>query len=139
MSYLSDIEQKYIGARETIEQQNRRIGELEAALAKALSVPQIPPQLRLTPTEAKVLEALLARAEATKEAILLHLYSTRCDDAPEIKIVDVLVFRIRKKLARHGLKIETRWGRGYALPPETRAGLDRMVKAAVRTTIGAAA
>jgi len=52
----------------------------------------------------------------TKEMLLNHLY--RGMDEPEIKIIDVFVCKLRKKLAEPtGGKsyIETVWGRGYRL------------------------
>ena len=52
----------------------------------------------------------------SKEMFLEHLYGGT--DEPKMKIIDVLVCKLRKKLARAtGGKhcIETVWGRGYAL------------------------
>jgi two-component system cell cycle response regulator CtrA len=50
----------------------------------------------------------------TKDAILSHLYGGL--DEPEVKIVDVFICKIRKKLrAVGGHEIETVWGRGYVL------------------------
>ena len=52
----------------------------------------------------------------TKEMFLNHLYSSM--DEPEIKIIDVFVCKLRKKLAdaSGGVNyIETVWGRGYML------------------------
>ena len=52
----------------------------------------------------------------TKEMFLNHLYGGR--DEPELKIIDVFVCKLRKKLAsawRGRNYIETVWGRGYVL------------------------
>ena len=51
----------------------------------------------------------------TKEMFLNHLYGGM--DEPELKIIDVFICKLRKKLqvsagAHH---IETVWGRGYVL------------------------
>jgi two-component system cell cycle response regulator CtrA len=79
-------------------------------------------QLRLTAKEFEVLEVLALRkgATLTKEEILNHLYSGR--DEPEIKIVDVFVCKVRKKLEAEveGASgyIQTVWGRGYTLVDE---------------------
>lgn len=72
----------------------------------------------LTGSEYRVLELLALRRNTavTKEMLLDHLYGT--GDEPEIKIIDVFVCYLRKKLARAtGGKhhIETVWGRGYRL------------------------
>ena len=52
----------------------------------------------------------------TKEMLLNHLYGGK--EQPELKIIDVFVCKLRKKLAQpSGSKyyIETIWGRGYKL------------------------
>jgi DNA-binding winged helix-turn-helix (wHTH) protein len=52
----------------------------------------------------------------TKEMFLNHLYGGV--DEPELKIIDVFVCKLRKKLARAtggNHYIETVWGRGYRL------------------------
>src|SRR6201990_1942277 len=74
--------------------------------------------LPLTGKEYGVLELLSLRkgTTLTKEMFLNHLYSGM--DEPELKIIDVFVCNLRKKLAqatggRH--YIETVWGRGYVL------------------------
>ena len=62
--------------------------------------------------------------DVTKEMFLNHLYGGM--DEPEIKIIDVFICKLRKKLANaSGGKdyIETAWGRGYVLrePSEDKA------------------
>ncbi|MBC7800708.1 MAG: winged helix-turn-helix transcriptional regulator, partial [Gemmatimonadaceae bacterium] len=49
----------------------------------------------------------------TKEAFLNHLYGGM--DEPEMKIIDVFICKLRKKLAAAGADqiIGTIWGRGY--------------------------
>jgi two-component system cell cycle response regulator CtrA len=51
----------------------------------------------------------------TKEAFLNHLYGGM--DEPEMKIIDVFVCKLRKKLAQAGAgnMIGTIWGRGYMI------------------------
>jgi two-component system cell cycle response regulator CtrA len=74
--------------------------------------------VHLTAKEYGILELLSLRKSATltKEMFLDHLY--RGLDEPELKIIDVFVCKLRKKLAlatggNH--YIETVWGRGYRL------------------------
>jgi two-component system cell cycle response regulator CtrA len=74
--------------------------------------------VHLTGKEYGILELLTLRkgTTLTKEMFLDHLYHGM--DEPEIKIIDVFVCKLRKKLAQAtGGKhyIETVWGRGYAL------------------------
>lgn len=75
-------------------------------------------QVHLTNKEYDILELLALRKGSvlTKEMFLNHLYSSM--DEPEIKIIDVFVCKLRKKLAdaSGGVNyIETVWGRGYML------------------------
>jgi DNA-binding response OmpR family regulator len=51
----------------------------------------------------------------TKEAALDFLYQLDPDGEAEAKIVDVLVCHIRRKVKPLGLRIDTQWGKGYAL------------------------
>ncbi len=74
--------------------------------------------LHLTAKEYSILELLSLRkgTTLTKEMFLNHLYGGM--DEPELKIIDVFVCKLRKKLAtatggEH--YIETVWGRGYVL------------------------
>jgi two-component system cell cycle response regulator CtrA len=73
--------------------------------------------LRLTGKEYAILELLVLRKGMvlTKEAFLNHLYGGM--DEPEVKIIDVFVCKLRKKLARAGADgiIGTIWGRGYMI------------------------
>jgi two-component system cell cycle response regulator CtrA len=74
--------------------------------------------LHLTGKEYQILALLALRqgSTLTKEMFLNHLYGDL--DEPEVKIVDVFICKLRKKLANAsgGLHyIETVWGRGYAL------------------------
>ncbi len=74
--------------------------------------------LHLTGKEYGILELLSLRkgTTLTKEMFLNHLYGGM--DEPELKIIDVFVCKLRKKLntATKGENyIETVWGRGYVL------------------------
>ncbi len=83
--------------------------------------------LHLTGKEYAILELLSLRkgTTLTKEMFLNHLYGGI--DEPELKIIDVFVCKLRKKLtgACEGDNyIETVWGRGYVLrdPQPTKGG-----------------
>jgi two-component system cell cycle response regulator CtrA len=73
--------------------------------------------VHLTGKEYAILELLTLRKGAvlTKEAFLNHLYGGI--DEPEVKIIDVFICKLRKKLAQAGAPelIGTVWGRGYVL------------------------
>ena len=74
--------------------------------------------VHLTGKEYQMLELLSLRkgTTLTKEMFLNHLYGGM--DEPELKIIDVFICKLRKKLseAADGANyIETVWGRGYVL------------------------
>ncbi len=74
--------------------------------------------VHLTGKEYKILELLSLRKGTTlsKEMFLNHLYGGM--DEPELKIIDVFVCKLRKKLSAASggdHYIETVWGRGYVL------------------------
>ena len=83
-------------------------------------------QIHLTGKEYQMLELLSLRkgTTLTKEMFLNHLYGGM--DEPELKIIDVFICKLRKKLgeATGGDNyIETVWGRGYVLrDPEQNRG-----------------
>ena len=75
-------------------------------------------RVHLTSKEYQMLELLTLRKgmTLTKEMFLSHLYGGM--DEPEMKIIDVFICKLRKKLANaSGGKdyIETVWGRGYLM------------------------
>jgi two-component system cell cycle response regulator CtrA len=74
--------------------------------------------VHLTGKEYQMLELLSLRkgTTLTKEMFLNHLYGGM--DEPELKIIDVFICKLRKKLANASSGknyIETVWGRGYVL------------------------
>lgn len=75
-----------------------------------------------TRLEAGILIPLLKRPEARRESIHDFIESRRtgADVATEIKMVDVVVHKLRKKLAKFGVKIVTIWGWGYKMEPDDR-------------------
>ena len=75
-------------------------------------------RVHLTGKEYQILEILALRKgnTLTKEMLLSHLYGGM--DEPEMKIIDVFICKLRKKLANaSGGKdyVETVWGRGYVM------------------------
>ena len=74
--------------------------------------------VHLTGKEYQMLELLSLRkgTTLTKEMFLNHLYGGM--DEPELKIIDVFICKLRKKLSQATVGdnyIETVWGRGYVL------------------------
>ena len=100
-----------------IRQSEIRTGDLVVYLeTRVVSVHDKP--VPLTGKEYCIFEllSLRKRTVVTKQMLLDHLYGGM--NEPELKIIDVLVCYLRKKLAqatggKH--QIETVWGRGYRL------------------------
>jgi two-component system cell cycle response regulator CtrA len=94
-----------------------RTGKLVVNL-DARSVEVAGKRLHVTGKEYSILELLSLRkgTTLTKEMFLDHLYGGM--DEPELKIIDVFICKLRKKLAAatgDDHYIETVWGRGYML------------------------
>ena len=101
------------GHAESIIRTGRMIVNLQARTVEIDGRP-----IRLTGKEYAILELLSLRkgSTLTKEMFLNHLYGGI--DEPELKIIDVFICKLRKKLcdALDGENyIETVWGRGYVL------------------------
>lgn len=94
-----------------------RTGDVEVNLdTQTVTVKNEP--LHLTGKEYGIMELLSLRKGSTlnKDQFLNHLYGGI--DEPELKIIDVFICKLRKKLekASDGINyIETVWGRGYVL------------------------
>lgn len=117
-----------------------RCGRLELNLvvheAKIDDVP-----LRLGPKEYLLLEFLTLKSGSavSKTACMTHLYGT--DDYPEAKTIDVVLCRLRKRLAPFGLSdmIESVWGYGFKLKDPAGAGAMHRMPATVRRRVMATA
>lgn len=92
------------------------VGPLTVDLdTKTVSVSGLP--VHLTGKEYGMLELMALRkgTTLTKEMFLNHLYGGM--DEPELKIIDVFICKLRKKLGDASGLVQTVWGRGYVLRP----------------------
>ena len=98
-----------------LERENDDLRDRVAALEDMLGVSfQSPAWLGLSRSEATIFGLLLAREAVTKALVMDAIYGDRPDaDAAEEKIVDVWVCKLRAKIERFGIEIETNWGQGY--------------------------
>jgi len=113
MARIHAVVRRSKGHSESIIRTGRLIVNLHSQTATIDSVP-----LHLTGKEYAILELLSLRkgATLTKDVFLNHLYGGL--DEPELKIIDVFICKLRKKLADAlggDNYIETVWGRGYVL------------------------
>ena len=94
-----------------------KIGEISINLdSRSVEVRGRP--VNLTGKEYQIFELLALRkgTTLTKEMFLNHLYGGM--DEPELKIIDVFICKLRKKLCEalgYACPIETVWGRGYVM------------------------
>gem|GEM_PF-6468512 len=77
-------------------------------------------RIRLTPIETSILHFLASKAgEVVSQDLFLDLLYSRKNFEPDMKIIDVYVYKIRKKLNTAcpglGQMIETVWGRGWII------------------------
>lgn len=84
-----------------------------------------------TRTEALMFLPLFTRPAPqthTKEALHHMAYSGGADGGPEIKIVDVLICKVRKKFAAFGIDrhLVTVWGTGYKLTAEGHDAIEKL-------------
>jgi two-component system, cell cycle response regulator CtrA len=117
-----------------------RTGRLVVNLnTRVVSVDDQP--VHLTGKEYEILELLSLRkgTTLTKEMFLNHLYGGM--DEPEVKIIDVFICKLRKKLAQAtdgNHYIETVWGRGYVLRDSAAAAAPQQPQQPQRTRIAPA-
>lgn len=99
-----------------------RVRQLEDALgATGDEAVIIAEKFDLSTTLATLLQMMIKRPIMLREGALLALYGHYTErDMPDQKIIDVFMCKLRKKLAPHGITIETDWGRGYHLSDETK-------------------
>ncbi|MDP3457709.1 MAG: helix-turn-helix domain-containing protein [Hyphomonas sp.] len=85
----------------------------------------LPPEVevRLTPSQARMLALLAARELCSHEALFEASRGVGSHDNAGIKVVDVHISKMRNRLKGFGLGIRTVWGRGYQLDAATRAWL----------------
>lgn len=112
--------------RDTLREQVRQLEEL---LRPTIVLPSA---WRLTRREADFLNVLRASAPNVvhRERMLIALYGL-IDEAPEPKILDVYLYKVRRRLmeAQARIEIETVWGRGWRLSPASVIRFDEAVSA----------
>lgn len=83
------------------------------------------PAWGLRQVETEILGVIAKTAVATNDRIRTAVWGMK-SDPPSDGLLKVHIWKMRPKLAKHGIFIETKWGVGYFLSPESRA----LVKAA---------
>lgn len=85
-----------------------------------------PSEWDLSAVEAAILAGLISRKVASREYLLAEsrmAATVRSRELPTVKVVDVFISRMRRKLAPLGFEITTHWANGYSLSDEARRTL----------------
>jgi two-component system cell cycle response regulator CtrA len=128
-----DVKLRENGYKERIaflEQENEKLKRIITSLRPAGDDFALVRKFDLTRSEEALLSPLMTRALCSKEHLFDSLYLCFEDRAsePSIKIVDVFICKLRDKLEKYGVTIETRWGWGYYLTKETKAQIIALIK-----------
>jgi DNA-binding response OmpR family regulator len=85
----------------------------------------------LSMQQANVLELIMKRQIASKDAIMTHLYGATPEGGPITgkKAIDVVVHHVRKRLAHHDVKITTVYGVGFMIRPEGKKIINDLLSA----------
>ncbi len=78
--------------------------------------------IHLPKAQRTLLTLLLERNTLTRDAAHFALYQD-ADDAPDLRIIDVFLVKLRRSLAPLKVKISTRWGIGWFLTPEAKRAI----------------
>lgn len=119
---LFAISRRYRGAAMSIVEVQHKGARLKINLATR-SVWVNTREPLFTPTEHEMVLCFAQHVNRvlSKEALMTAMYSLQPDDAPDPKIIDVYVHKLRKKFSEihpDGAElIETVWGQGYRLVP----------------------
>ena len=126
MTERSVLHREVASLRERVDVLEEEVRQLRDAFEPSAPMPEA---WKLTRTEARLLHILARRRGGylTKERILTALYGLEPD--VEIKIVDVYVCKLRRKLARAGSAVEIRtfYGDGFGLSAEGLAAFRREI------------
>lgn len=106
------------------EELRERIVALEGLLGIGDDVPS---RIGLGGAEVDIFAMLMRREVCSKTLLMDAIYGGRPGDAPEDRIIDVYICRMRRKLEPFGINIVTVTRRGWSLPADERAKVYRML------------
>ena|SRR5271157_1956080 len=93
----------------------------ELAYYKGLSAPHrsdVPPAWKLSKGESRIAACIITRIRPSMGALIEWMYVGEDEpDDPENTIY-VLICRLRKKVAKHGVKLVSHYGEGYSFDPQ---------------------
>jgi DNA-binding response OmpR family regulator len=84
--------------------------------------------INLTPTQRKMVDTLLVTdGICTKEHLYNALYVSKQGYRPEPKVLREILRLVRRQLEPHGIEVKTVFGKGYIMPPESKAILKELI------------
>jgi len=97
-----------------------------AVFSRAYAIPMVEnrwAEYNLTPTETIMADLLYAKLNQNvrRTSLMDAAYFSRPDEELDIKIIDVLICKIRKKLANSPYRIVNVWAFGYSMVPQESA------------------
>jgi two-component system cell cycle response regulator CtrA len=114
-----ELRQQVAHLQAQLDAANAQISVLREASGATLDAPRC---LGLTKKEGIIFAMLLKRDFATRESLMLAMYSDRAPSGvPDSKIIDVYISRLRPKLSRYCITIENVFGTGYRMPPDSKS------------------
>lgn len=111
--------------KDQLDEALERIRQLEEELRG--SVEAWPADWGITNQQRTLMAALMRHDMVNKESFHFSLYGHR-NNPPGIKIIDVLICKLRKRLNDIGITIHTLWGKGYFISPEDKAFIREMMR-----------
>ena len=83
----------------------------------------IPAEWKLTPMERKMFLLLAGPAQVVTRVSMLNFLYAESEWPDTIRVIDVLMCYLRKKVKKFGVKIETVFGRGWSLDAKTKKAI----------------
>lgn len=87
----------------------------------------------LTGKENLIVSLLMKRDNCTREALMQIMYAHNPESGVEVKIIDVFVCKIRKKLKKYRIQITTVWGKGYLIDAVTKDRIRKLTADFIET------
>lgn len=117
MNSLASLNRKSWSIAEEVEYLKGRVAQLERALGLYDSECVFPAEWRLCKTDIRILNTLIRRETVRKADLYEAIYwdKYRASDTPDIKTIDVFIWRLRQKLRPFGIIIITRHCIGISL------------------------
>jgi len=99
---------------DVLQEENRQLREHLGFVTPDLFLVGCKQVFGLTPSEARIFHAICFTRTGSRESIwLAYADGLPCEADP--RGMDVMIFRIRKKIAHYGLTIVTLWGHGFRM------------------------